>query len=164
MHLVDALYLAFISLAMCAVYFILLFLFPRFFSQEVTLPRKWRLLSLAYILLFSTLAYVASYSIRDLWLGNRVLHIFGGGFLGFFMCFLAARDSGVRITKFQFFLFSSLIVLALGVGNELLEFLLQTQHLLTSATSIQDTWLDLASNVVGVTLASVVLTPFHKEL
>ncbi len=53
-------------------------------------------------------------------LSNRVLHVFGGGFLAFLICFLAALDSRVRIRRFQFFLFSFLIVIALGVANEIL--------------------------------------------
>jgi len=155
-------HLALVTLAMCATYFILLALFPFFFAQKITPPQRKPLLPLVYIVLFSALAYAVSFSIQDLELGNRILHIFGGGFLGFLICFLAARDSKVDINKFQFFLFSALIVLALGTVNELLELVLQNCFGIVSAASIDDTWLDLASNVVGMIIASICLVPLHK--
>ena len=163
MHPVDLAYLVFIVLAMCATYFILLALLPRFFAQKVMLPRRRQLVSLVHIVIFLVLTYAVNFSIQDPWLANRVLHIFGGGFLGFFMCFLAVRDSGIRITKFQFFVFSVLIVLALGTANELLELFLQEYAGIISSTTVTDTWLDLASNTVGIILASICLVPFHKE-
>lgn len=157
-------YLAFITLAMCVVYFILLQLFPIFFAQKITLQRRKPFLSLICIVIFSVLAYVASFSIQDIELSNRVLHIFGGAFLGFFVCFLATRDSRININKFQFFVFGALIVLALAIANELLEFVLQEYGILVSAINVNETWLDLASNVVGIILASIFLVPFHKEI
>jgi uncharacterized membrane protein YgaE (UPF0421/DUF939 family) len=156
-------YLVFITLALCATYFILLALFPIFFAQKVTLPRRKPWISLALIIAISVLSYVASFLIPNLEIANRILHIFGGGFTAFFMCFLAVRDSGVRISKFQFFVFSFLIVLALGTANELFEFFLQEYFGYISAATVTDTWLDLASNVVGIILASICFVPFHKE-
>lgn len=158
-------YLVFITLAMCVIYFILLALFPFFFTQKATPLQKKSLLPVAYIIAFSVLAYAASFSIADLELGNRVLHAFGGGFLGFLVCFLAARNSKIHINRFQFFMFSALVVLSLGIANELLEFLLQeySGFLFAASTSIYDTWLDLASNVAGVIIAGVCLVPFHTR-
>jgi hypothetical protein len=155
-------YLIFLTLAMCVTYFILLYLFPFFFAQKIISPRKDFLFSLVCIISFSVLAYVLNFLIQDAWIANRILHIFGGGFLGFLVCFLAVRDSGVHINKFQFFLFSALIVLALGIANELMELILQECNVMVSATTVDDTWLDLASNVIGVAIASVCLVPFHK--
>jgi len=162
MHIIDLLYLAFITVALCIGYFILLRLFPYFFGQNVPPQRRSPWFPLAYIVTFSALVYAVNFSLPDPELANRILHVFGGGFLGFSVCFLAARDSGVRISKFQFFLFSTLIVLALGTANELLEFFLQEYAGLISATSVTDTWLDLSSNVVGAILASMCLVPLHK--
>jgi len=122
MHVIDLLYLTFITLALCVGYFILLKLFPYFFAQKVLPQRRSPWFPLAYIVLFSALVYAANFLIPDPELANRILHIFGGGFLAFSVCFFAVRDSGVYISKFQFFLFSVLIVLALGTANELLEF------------------------------------------
>jgi hypothetical protein len=153
---------SFITLAMCAAYLILLYLFPLFFGQKITPARKKPWFSLACIIIFSTFAHTASLSIQDLELANRILHIFGGGFMGFFVCFLAARDSGVNINKFQFFVFSVLIVLALGIANELFEFFLQTYFELISAATVTDTWLDLTSNAIGIVIAGLCFVPFHK--
>ena len=156
-------HLALITLALCVSYFILIYLFPFFFAQEIPSKRKNPLFSLILIVICSGLAYLASFSVSDLELGNRILHIFGGGFVAFLVCFLSARDSGVRISKFQFFLFSTLIVLALGIANELSEFILQEYWGFLFTRSVNDTWLDLASNVVGIILASACFVPFHKK-
>ena len=163
MTIADVTFLVFITLAMCVIYFILLALFPLFFSQKITTSRKKSFIPLVYIVIFSLLVYVVSFSIQNLDLSDRILHIFGGGFLGFFICFLAAKNSGVRITTFQFFLFSVLTVTTLGVANELLEFFLQTYFGYISAATVTDTWLDLASNTVGIILASICFVPFYKN-
>lgn len=155
-------YLTFITLALCVGYFILLKLFPLFFTQKNISQRRSPWFPLAYIVIFSALVYAANFSIPDPELANRILHIFGGGFLAFSVCFFAARDSGVSISKFQFFLFSALIVLALGIANELLEFFLQEYAGIISSTSVTDTWFDLASNTIGIILASMCFVPFHK--
>jgi hypothetical protein len=160
---VSYLYLAFITLMLCVFYFILLSLLPIFFGQKVISPRRKPFLSIIVIIGFSVLAYALSYSIQNIDLSDRVLHILGGGFAGFLVCFFAVRDSRISINKFQFFLFSALIVIALGVANELAEFVMQYYNVLISATTVEDTWLDLASNVVGIFIASACLVPFHKQ-
>jgi hypothetical protein len=163
MHFVDLAYLTFITLAMCVTYFILLDLFPILFAQKIqpSLNRK-SLLPILYIFAFSTLLYIVNFLIPDPEFANRILHVFGGGFLGFSVCFLATRDSGIHVSKFQFFILGILIVLALGVVNELLEFVLQIYGVVISSTSVTDTWLDLFSNTIGIILASICLIPFHK--
>ena len=148
---------------MCATYLASIFLFPFFFAQKVLSPKKNTFASFVSICILSTIFYTIALSIRDLELANRILHVLGGGFLGFFVCFIATRNSGVSINKFQFFVFSALIVLALGIGNELLEFLLQNRFNIISAKTASDTWFDLASNVVGIILAGVCFVPFHKK-
>ena len=163
MHIVDALYLAFITLALCAAYFILIDFFPHFFVQEVTYPRRSPIFPLVCIILFSVVAYAISYALPDPEIGNRILHI-SGGFAGFLMCFFAARDSRVRINKFQFFVLGALIVLALGVANELLEFFLQEYAGIISVTTATDTWFDLMSNTIGILIASTFLVPLYKGI
>jgi hypothetical protein len=160
--LLTYMHLAFITLMMCVTYFILLKFFPLFFAQQITLTRRKPWIPLLSIVIVSVLAYAVSFSMPDIELDNRILHIFGGGFVGFFVCFLAARDSSVHINKLQFFVFSVLIVLALGIANELLEFFLQEYFGFIFATSVDDTWLDLASNTIGIILASMCFVPFHK--
>ena len=97
-------------------------------------------------------------------LANRLLHALGGGALGTLTCYLATKDSKVNITTFQFFIFSFLLVTALGVGNELLEFFLQETTGEIFSNSNIDAWLDLASNTVGALLASAVFVPIFSKL
>ncbi len=96
-------------------------------------------------------------------LSNRIQHAFAGGFAAFLVCYLAVRDLNISINKFQFFVFSSLIVTALGVGNELAEFIFQEYIPIFPfqfAETPIDTWLDLVSNSVGVIVGALCFTPF----
>ncbi len=154
-------YLSAITFGLCVSYLILFFLFPYFFYG--TKGNKLSLKSLASILVICAISFLSCYialSIDDRDFGNRILHIFGGGLTAFFVCFLAAKDSGVQLRKFQFFLFSFLMVIALGIVNEIAEFLLQYYFDIISAETPIDTWLDLNSNVIGALIASVCLVPF----
>ena len=154
------LYLLTITIGLCVSYIALFFLFPYFFNHA---RNKLSLKSLASILIICTISLVSCYialGIHDKETGNRILHIFGGGFTAFLVCFLAVKDSGVRLRKFQFFIFSSLVVIALGVLNELIEFFLQYYfHIISAKTGI-DTWLDLTSNMVGIFIAGICFVPF----
>jgi glycopeptide antibiotics resistance protein len=91
--------------------------------------------------------------------------MFGGGFLSLLICFLATRNSKTSLSKFQFFIISSLIVSTMGVANEIIEFLLQNYTNLdfTFAQTINDTWLDLISNTIGALLGAILLTPFVRS-
>jgi hypothetical protein len=152
-----------LSPGMVATYFVLLFFYPLFFQQPLRQVGVRSLRSVALILVVFAAAWIVSSSLPDLSWGNRILHIFGGGFLAFLICFLGVRDSKVRIHRFQFIIISILIVETLGVGNELLEFVLQDVFHFTLATSINDTWLDLASNTVGALLGAAIFMPFMKN-
>ncbi len=153
-------YLIAITVGLCVAYFILLFLFWFFFENKKAEIPKNSFRSIILIILLSLAGYVVVLNIPDLELGNRFLHAFGGGFLAFMVCFLVVKDSTLPITKFQFFVFSALIVTALGVSNELLEFFLQHYFGLISSASTTDTWLDLLSNTVGSIIASTCFVPF----
>ena len=143
----------------CATYFVLFFGFPLFFRVNSPSPGKASLKSILYIVLLSLLIHIISFSITDIALGNRILHAFGGGFLAFLMCWLVVRDTKIQITRFQFFVFSFLIVTALGVGNEILEFIMQSITGTIFAPTILDTWLDLCSNTVGALIAAACFVP-----
>jgi hypothetical protein len=106
--------------------------------------------------------YFVSFRVTDWELGNRLLHIFGGGFLSFLICFFAVKDSELSISSFQFFSFSFLLVITLGVGNEILEFFLQNYAHFSFAQNVNDTWLDLISNAFGAIIAMACLTPFRR--
>lgn len=156
-------YLFLIALALCGAYGALFFFFPLFFRGAASPLNRRALHSVAYIAVAVSLIFVVSLSVPDRELGNRILHAFGGGFLSFMICFLAVRDSGLKITRFQFFVFSLFIVTFLGVTNEITEFFLQNYLGFHFADTINDTWLDLLSNTVGALIASVCFVPFIKS-
>lgn len=159
-------YLLILTFGLCFSYIILFFLFPYFFKGELPKISVRSLGSIAIIFVASITSFVVSEMIPDPELKNRVLHGLGGGFVAFLVCFLAARDSNVAITKFQFFILSVLVVTAMGVGNEIVEFFVQEYfpfiHFVFSAGPL-DTWLDLVSNTVGILVAAVCFVPFINK-
>lgn len=158
------LYLYTITFGLCVSYFILFFLFPYFFEGGSGAKLSYRsLISILIICAVSFVSCTIALSIHDKEIGNRVLHIFAGGFTAFLVCFLAVRDSGLKLRRFQFFLFSTLIVLALGVLNEVIESLLQYYFNIVSVKTPVDTWLDLNSNIVGILIASICFVPFINK-
>jgi hypothetical protein len=98
-------------------------------------------------------------SIADWQIANRVLHIFGGGFASYLAVVLAARAAGVAIGRARLVVVATLVVIALGVGNELVELALQRYAHFRFAAGPFDTWLDLASNTVGIALGALLLAP-----
>lgn len=156
-------YLLFITFGLCATYFILYFLFSIFFKNTITRPNHKSVYSIIYVVIFSLLSYLIVYVIPNEWWSDRVLHLLGGGAVSFFLCFLVVKDSKLNIGRFQFFIFSFLIVTALGVGNEIIEFFLQHYFNIIFASTVTDTWLDLISNLIGTLIAAAVLVPFIKN-
>lgn len=156
-------YLLGLSFVYCIAYLILLFGIPFFFDSSFPRVHRNSIASIAYIFAFYFVVLVLSSSISDPELANRILHTLGGGSLVVLICFLATRDSGQRISKFQFFVIGICIATLFGVANEMFEFVLQNNFGLMFANSINDTWLDLISNTTGVLLATACLTPFIRK-
>ena len=155
-----------IAFGLCLAYLGLYFGLGPFFNQPQARLSIRSIPSLVSIIVFSLLTISIGLSISDLTLGNRVVHALGGGFISIFVCFLATRDSQVKINRFQFFVFSFMFVTTLGVVNEIMEFFLQyyfAKYDLFFATTINDTWLDLLSNTVGILVASIIFVPFVKK-
>lgn len=151
-------YLFFLLFAMCSAYFGLTYLYWAFFEGRLPPPfRRRSLYSILGISVFMLLVFMGVYlsPSMDIGIGNRILHAIGGGFLAYIVCVVAVRDSGLRIRGMRFFIFSFLIVTALGVANEMLEFLLQSYTPLVFSPTVTDTWLDLASNLVGTLLGAI---------
>lgn len=138
------------------------FFLPAFFRQRAVPFETRSLVSVGHVLAASFIATLLSFLIPDAELGNRVLHALAGGTVGVSACFLAVRDSGMRIDRFQFAVLSILIVLALGIANELLEFALQVYLGFGFSETVTETWWDLTSNCVGILLGVLLLTPLHK--
>ncbi|MBI4086896.1 hypothetical protein HY416_02855 [Candidatus Kaiserbacteria bacterium] len=157
----DGIYLVAITVGLCATYAALLLFLPFFFNKvRRRIPMRTIIVSITSIILLSVAGYAVALSISDLQLGNRVLHGFGGGFMAFFACFLAARDSGVSVGRTRFFIMAALIVTALGVLNELAELFLERCCDLPLPETLDDTWLDLLSNTVGLLFAALCFVPF----
>ncbi len=153
-------YIAILTIGMCASYLALLHLFPLFFGQKMPRVGAQTLLSIPLVAVASLIIFLLAYSIPDPQLSNRVLHAFGGGFLSFWLCFFAMRNSGTLIIRFQFIVFSILVVTTLGVCNEILEFILHRYAGFVFSMDPLDTWLDLVSNTVGLTIAAILVWPF----
>lgn len=154
-------YLTAVILTLCASYFVILELFSLFFDARAIRPTGSKAIrSVAIIFIIALFGYAVALYIPDLEWGNRVLHGFVGGFLTFLICFLAAKDGGFKISRLQFFIFSALVVTALGVLNEHVELFLQTYVRLLFYSNPNDTWLDLISNTVGILIAAVCFVPF----
>ncbi|MDB5239366.1 MAG: hypothetical protein JWO00_701 [Candidatus Parcubacteria bacterium] len=153
-------YLLTITASLVAAYFILYAFFPFFFGQKLERPGARSIISVLIIVILSFAGYAVVLHTRDLEMGNRILHGFGGGFVAFLVCFLAVRDSRISITKFQFAVLGSLIVTGLGVANEIVEYFLQNYGGMVFLRTTNDTWLDLMSNTVGIIIALAVLVPF----
>jgi hypothetical protein len=157
-------YLVFLAFSMSALYVALRVLFPYFFQQRVAPLDATALRTVLGIVAAALLVFAASAAIPDIELGNRLLHAVGGGFLASMVSFLAARDSRIHITRFQLFVLIGLVVLALGIANELAEFVLQEYTDLVFAETITDTWLDLASNLAGIIVATFCSALFLKSI
>jgi hypothetical protein len=157
-------YLLTISLGLCVAYFVVFWLFSVFFTGvRINLTSTRTLLSLAIIFAWSCIVYAVTFLMTDLELGNRVLHLFGGGVMGVIICFLAARDGRFVISRLQFFIMSLLLVTAMGVFNEHVEYFLQTYVRFLFYSNPRDTWLDLLSNTGGILLANMALLPFLRN-
>lgn len=157
--LVSHLYLLLIALGMCVLYVVFLRAIPLFFNEHRTIRDHISLWSIAQILLLYTIVVALVFSIRDIELGNRLLHSIGGGFAMFMVCYLSIRDSRLAIGPIRFFFFSLLVVTSLGVVNELAEFLIEQFVEFEFARGAYDTWLDLLSNTVGLLLAASLFVP-----
>lgn len=158
-------YLAFLAVSFSLTYAVLFFLFPLFFANRLARPTPRSAASLAMIFaaLLAVFIVVGAIHDHDRVLANRVLHALGGGFLSFFICWLVVRDTRLVIGRFQFLLFSTLIVTTLGVGNEILEFFFAIYLRVNFQSDGFDTWLDLISNAVGTGFGALVFAPLLRR-
>ncbi|MEK7621737.1 MAG: hypothetical protein AAB415_01020 [Patescibacteria group bacterium] len=148
-----------ITVAQVVVYGLLTRGLPAFFNQArecwgVSSSRHRAVQSIALIIAVSIGSLLLSSSVVDPEWSNRLQHALGGGFVSAVVCFLAFRDSGLlaKVGRTRFAVSSFFLVIALGVFNEVAEFILQNYFDLRFASTINDTWLDLISNIVGLIL------------
>lgn len=161
MNYADWVYLIFLSIVITVSYFPIRLLFHYFFhgSKPPALNKRW-FVSCLITFLLSLAVYIISSKISDQEIGNRIVHAFGGGFLAYLVCFFAAKDDRIKIDKLKFFIFSFMLVMTLGIGNEVVEYFLQNHFDFSAAPHVNDTWLDLMSNITGALIAAICFTPF----
>lgn len=135
-----------------------------FFEQRVFSMRRISAYSIAILAASIVGVFALVALIPDIELGNRFQHAVGGGVLGIVLCYLVFRDQQIKTTRFQFFVWSVLVVTALGVGNELFEFVVQSNTHLVFSDNPFDTWRDMASNTVGIALAAPVATLLRSRV
>lgn len=145
----------------CIVYAVLLNIYSLFFRNAFSGIRNISGKSILAIFTTSILVGIAVMMIPDYEWGNRIQHAIGGGFIAYLVCFLVARDLKLKLGWLQFVSFSFLVVCALGVANEILEFYLQNFAGMLMARSINDTWLDLISNTIGALAGALIF--FRKK-
>ena len=165
MDFLGIIYLLAVTVGICLAYFPLYYFFTYFFKNSNPPPPSPQrtFTSLLLVVLISFTVYVLSFSIQSIEFGNRIIHSMGGGFLGTILCFMVVRDSRLKIDKIRFLILTFLVVTTLGVFNEIIEFFLQNNFSFTAAPNVNDTWLDLISNTVGIILASICLLPFLNK-
>ncbi len=157
-------YVFIVALGLCVMYFVLSYCLAHFFEWDSPkLKLRTSLHAIASILFVALLVFTAMNIVDDRQIANRIEHAFGGGFLAFLVCYLVARDLGRPITRFQFFALSFLVVTALGVANEILEFYAQEYFGVILAKNLNDTWLDLISNTVGAFIGASLFVPLLKQ-
>jgi len=152
-------YLLLLTLGQCTLYVLLAYVFSVFFNDRRPSLKGISPSSLGMITLISIFSYIVSFMVPDREWGNRVIHALGGGVTTFVVCFRVVKDFKIPLTRFQFFIFCALTVTAIRVGNEILEYFLQNYFNIMFAGNVNDTWLDLMSNTVGILLAGAALTP-----
>lgn len=64
--------------------------------------------------------------------------------------FLSLRDAKVNVSFWKSAILVFLLTTTFGVFNEILEFIGQKYTTIVFANSIEDTWLDLTSNTIGI--------------
>ncbi len=154
------LYVFIVASGLSIMYFVLSYCLAQFFEWEwPKFSLRTSLRSVALIFFVALLVFIAMSLVENRQIANRIEHAFGGGFLAFLVCYLVARDVGRPITRFQFFVLSFLVVTALGVANEILEFFAQNYWGFYVAKTVNDTWLDLISNTVGAFIGAAIFVP-----
>ena len=138
-------------------------MFTLFFEKASTPQARKAFHSLTFVVVMLAVAFFISHLITDFWWSNRIQHALGGGATVFFLCWRIVGDAELRISKMQTFIFCFLIVTALGVGNELVEYVMQHWSVFVFAQTVDDTWLDLWSNAIGALISGVFLVTVLKQ-
>lgn len=143
-------------------YWAVFLLFTEFFASL-----KWPRLAAAArtigaVVGFLMIGFILVRLIPDEWWGNRVQHALCGGATAFYMCYRIICDADLRLTRFQTVIICCFTVTALGVANELAEFVEQALFDVVLSPTTVDTWLDLWSNTAGIGASVLVFMAADK--
>lgn len=161
------LYLSLITIGICVEYVGMYYLFPYLLSQKTFRFDKEQIKSIGILIMLSLISYGIYYFIPNEDIANRFLHGISGGFVSLIAVFYATKDlqkfNGFIVNKFQYALIGFLIVMSLGIVNEIFECYLQNTFAIIAAATINDTWFDLISNAGGALLALIITIPLLKR-
>jgi len=147
---------------MIVVYLLCPFLFSIFTKEKFRFTPS--IISLGIITVWMIIIYFCTTSvIQDKFWANRVLHAVGGGFNIVLIASLALKDFKIKLPLPQIIIIVFMLATTLGVFNEIIEFFLQQALGWKFATIIEDTWLDLVSNLVGTILGLTSLSIIFKK-
>lgn len=138
-------------------------LLPLLHDRPIPRLRWASVVSVVGIALLIQVVFIVTSQMTDRELGNRLLHMIGGGVLGFVLYARVVSDAHIPLNRLQFFVYGFLIISTLGVLNEHLEFFLQATGLRVFMWSMTDTWRDLASNSLGAVVVGLPLTFIHRS-
>lgn len=157
-----SIFATFLAVASVFAYFIFTFLFQKFFENKFSRPR-FSFWHIAISLGFFMLCMILMHEIPDPELSNRFQHAFGGGTAVMIVIFCSYLASGVKTTRFQFFIFSFLLASFCGIANELVEYIAQNYMNLMFAPDPNDTWLDLYANTFGILIGNIIFAVFPRR-
>ncbi len=157
-----SIFATFLAIASVFAYFVFTFLFQKFFENKFFRP-KFSILHIVSFLGFFAMCMYIMYIIPDPELANRFQHAFGGGTAVMIVIFCAYIASGVKIGRFQFFVFSFLLASFCGIANELAECIAQNYMNLIFAPHPNDTWLDLYANTFGILVGNIIFGLFPSK-
>ncbi|MDP3956140.1 MAG: hypothetical protein Q8Q18_02765 [bacterium] len=160
---VANIYLLVIALGLCAMYTLCLVIVPVFFKEAHSAKDSFSLRSVAVILATYTMVVYVVFAQRDVEWGNRLLHTFGGGLCAYLAYALAVRDAKMSQSRWRLVFFGVLVITSLGVINELAEFALSYVVDYEFARNIFDTWFDLTSNTIGLSIGALIMLPVMKK-
>lgn len=154
-------YLMVAALGLGLAYFPVSFILARLFASNKT--HSWKKLMFSFVIIMVSSLLISAISLTvPHGLDNRFLHAFGGGFMAVLVCFISFKNHDFKMSRFQFAIMAILLGMAFGTANEMFEFFLQSNFGLVANASLNDTWLDLASNTVGMFIALPLLLPFVR--
>lgn len=141
-----------LDLTMGIAYICMVYGLPYLMTGKWWLRHQVKLSALIQIIVFAVLAFYIATLIPDPIIANRRLHAIWWWASIAYAYYLAVRDSLTSLSFVQYIVFGILICNMAGIGNELVESILQSTTSIIFAPTIWDTWWDLWANIIGSTI------------